>query len=402
MLLALVQDIVPFFMAFNAETDACDLLMELDRAHEIYDHIDKDNVERVCLYLKSCEPYVAEGDNINLLKTVLKIYKKLSMFPQAMYDALQLNNRADIEEVFLSCGDKTTQKQLAFILGRQHVFLPLTEMDNAAEAGLTDVYQTHLENTRPGYGPSGTQVESARMSLAAAYVNAFVNCGFGKDKVMEGDEGNKFIHKNKDHGMLAATASIGAIHLWDVDSGLTAVDKYLYATQENIKAGALLGCGIGSIGIHNECDPALALLSDYISHDTPAIRRGAVYGIGLAYAGSNRDDIIQLLIGAIVDDADDAMADETPNLDDKELTIPAKKLNAKANSEVLAITALACGMISVGTCNSDVNGVLLEIIRQKAAGGELVKDTWYRMLSVGLALPFLCQQATVDPTMATL
>jgi len=437
-LLNLVAEIVPFFMAFNAETDACDLLMELDRIDDICAHIDKDNVSRVCLYLLSCEPYVAEGDNVTLLKTVMKIRRSLNQYPEALYVALQLNSRSEIEEIFLGCQDRQVQKQLAFILARQHVFLPLTEMDSAAESGLTDdeqdelveimsnstlsqnfhklgqeldimeaktpddVYKTHLENTRPGYGPSGSQVESARMSLAASYVNAFVNCGFGKDKVMEGDEGNKFIHKNKDHGMLAATASIGAIHLWDVDSGLTAVDKYLYATQENIKAGALLGCGIGSIGIHNECDPALALLSDYISHDTPAIRRGAVYGIGLAYAGSNRDDIIQLLIGAIVDDADDAMADETPNLDDKELTIPAKKLNAKANSEVLAITALACGMISVGTCNSDVNGVLLEIIRQKAASGELVKDTWYRMLSVGLALPFLCQQATVDPTMATL
>ena len=89
-LLKLVEEIVPFFMAFNAETDACDLLMELDRADEIYDHIDKDNVERVCLYLKSCEPYVAEGDNVNLLKTVLKIYKKLAMYPQAMYRVILL------------------------------------------------------------------------------------------------------------------------------------------------------------------------------------------------------------------------------------------------------------------------------------------------------------------------
>lgn len=435
-LLKLVTEIVPFFMAFNAETDACDLLMELDRVDDICVHIDKDNVSRVCLYLQSCEPYVGEGDNVTLLKTVMKIRRQLNQYPEALYVALRLNSQTDIEDIFLSCPDRLVQKQLAFIIARQHKFLPLTEMDSAAESGLTDddqdelveimsnstlsqnfhklgqeldimepktpddVYKTHLEQTRPGFGPSGTQVESAKMSLAAAYVNAFVNCGFGKDKVMEGDEGNKFIHRNKDHGMLAATASIGAIHLWDVDSGLTAVDKYLYAAQENIKAGALLGCGIGSIGIHNECDPALALLSDYISHDTPSIRRGAVYGIGLAYAGSNRDDIIQLLVSAIVDDAEEtAMADD---VDEKGVQVPAKKLNAKANSEILAITALSCGLISVGTCNADVNGVLLEIIRQKAASGELVKDTWYRMLSVGLALPFLCQQATVDPTMETL
>ena len=90
--------------------------------------------------------------------------------------------------------------------------------------------------------------------------------------------------------------------MWDVDTGLTAVDKYLYANQENVKAGALLGCGIGSIGIHNECDPALALLSDYITSETQCIRKGAIFGIGLAYAGSNREDIISLLLDAICED----------------------------------------------------------------------------------------------------
>merc|ERR1712127_810833 len=260
-----------------------------------------------------------------------------------------------------------------------------------------DVYKTHLENTRPGYGPSGTQVESARMSLAAAYVNAFVNCGFGKDKLMDGDEGNKFIHKNKEHGQLAAADSLGAIHLWDVDTGLTAVDKYLYANQENVKAGALLGCGIGSIGIHNECDPALALLSDYIASETQCIRKGAIFGIGLAYAGSNREDIISLLLDAVCEDAVAEMADDVPASD-----IPAKKLTGTANNEILSITALAVGLITVGTCNADVNNCLLEIIRHKAASGDLMTETWFRMLSLGLALPFLCQQAVVEPTAAAL
>lgn len=35
--------------------------------------------------------------------------------------------------------------------------------------------------------------------------------------------------------MLSATASLGLIHLWDVDGGLTPIDKYLYTTEDYIK-----------------------------------------------------------------------------------------------------------------------------------------------------------------------
>lgn len=66
--------------------------------------------------------------------------------------------------------------------------------------------------------------------------------------------------------MLSATASLGLILLWDVDGGLTQIDKYLYSSEDFIKSGALLACGIVNSGVRNECDPALALLSDYIGH----------------------------------------------------------------------------------------------------------------------------------------
>lgn len=36
-------------------------------------------------------------------------------------------------------------------------------------------------------------------------------------------------------GMLSAAASLGLIHLWDVDGGLTPIDKYLYTTEDYIK-----------------------------------------------------------------------------------------------------------------------------------------------------------------------
>ena len=79
-------------------------------------------------------------------------------------------------------------------------------------------------------------VDSARQNLASSFVNGFVNAGFGHDKLLM-EDGQKWLYKNKEHGMMSATASIGLVLLWDVDGGLTQIDKYLYSPEDYIKAG---------------------------------------------------------------------------------------------------------------------------------------------------------------------
>ena len=50
-LVKLALEIVPFFMSHNAEADACDLLLEIEKLDELPPHVDKDTYARVCLYL---------------------------------------------------------------------------------------------------------------------------------------------------------------------------------------------------------------------------------------------------------------------------------------------------------------------------------------------------------------
>lgn len=67
-------------------------------------------------------------------------------------------------------------------------------------------------------------------------MNAFVNAGFGNDKLMvDIEEGQSYIYKNKDHGMMSATASLGMSMLWDTEMGVSQVDKYSYSAEEHIK-----------------------------------------------------------------------------------------------------------------------------------------------------------------------
>ena len=109
------------------------------------------------------------------------------------------------------------------------------------------------ESVSPGSGPSAN-VDSARANLAGTFVNAFVNAGFGNDKLMvAAEEGNSWVYKNKDHGgfltgswrrctddffiqgMMSAAASLGLGLLWDTDMGLSHIDKYTYSHEEWIK-----------------------------------------------------------------------------------------------------------------------------------------------------------------------
>ena len=83
---------------------------------------------------------------------------------------------------------------------------------------------------------SANTVDSARANLSSSLVNGFVNTGFGQDKLLTND-GNKwlYMYKNNGYGMMSATASLGLVLLWDMEGGLTQIDKFLYFTDDHIK-----------------------------------------------------------------------------------------------------------------------------------------------------------------------
>lgn len=105
-LTGLVAQIIPYQMTHNAEAEACDLLMEIEQLEMLEQHVDEAAHNRVCLYLSNCVPYVPDPENVNLLKTSLSIYRKFNQWPQALRLALQINDHALIEEVFLACKDR--------------------------------------------------------------------------------------------------------------------------------------------------------------------------------------------------------------------------------------------------------------------------------------------------------
>lgn len=281
------------------------------------------------------------------------------------------------------------------MLGRQQIFLELPETFNDYEV-LTNImsntelyehfqtlareldimepktpsqiFKSHLDESKLRFG----QIDSAKQNLAASFVNGFVNAGFGTDKLLT-ENGNQWLFKNKDHGMFSTAASMGLIHKGNIEIGLTHIDAYLYSTEDNIKAGALLAYGILCSGIRHEVDPAMATLRDYVSDSKNNLRIAAILGLGLAYSGSNRQDVIQLI---------------TP------------VFKTGASNEIMGISALALGLISVGSCNSEVSEILVQSIMELTE--EKLCDTFSKYIFLGLGLVFLGRQEAAEAAIAAL
>jgi hypothetical protein len=213
-LLALVAQIVPYHMTHNAEPEAVDLLLEVDRLDDLVPLVDDKNYARTCLYLTSCCTYLPEPDDQRVLEVSHAIYMKMGKMHDGLRVALRLNRRELVESTFAACADPLEKKQLCYLLARQGYALKLDEgaaaiEDEALQESCReiisnsklsehflalardldvmepkqpdDVYKTHLID---GRAPTGAAVDSARQNLASTFVNAFVNAGFGTDKLV--------------------------------------------------------------------------------------------------------------------------------------------------------------------------------------------------------------------------
>ena len=210
------------------------------------------------------------------------------------------------------------------------------------------------------------------MNLAASFVNGFVNCGFGVDKILnDTDSANKFFFKNREYGIMTSAASLGLIYRWDVEYGLSQCDRFLYSNDDYIRAGTLLAIGIICAGVQDPVDPAAALLMDHIQSDRIPMRLGSIFGLGLAYANSKRETVIKIEDGGVVFELKKVLTDNKP----------------AATSEVKGMTGLALGFILVGTGDIPCATEMFNLLMEKGEA-ELNDHNW-AFVALGIALIFL-------------
>uniref|UniRef100_A0A7S1C4U1 26S proteasome regulatory subunit RPN1 n=1 Tax=Bicosoecida sp. CB-2014 TaxID=1486930 RepID=A0A7S1C4U1_9STRA len=417
-LLPLVGDIVPFFMTHNGEAEAIDLLMETDKLRSLTegfgdgsaplsDSLDDRNFERVCTYLLRCADFAADEDELaELMDVALTLYRNNGKLPDALRVALRMNNFDTAKELLLGATDSGMRLQMAFILGRHRAFLAIdddvddkealdqamgnvllskqflelvAELDVAEPKTPDDIYKTHLADT--AFGGGGTEApKSAKGNLASTYVNAFVNACYGADKlvVMDGDAEKKstWIYENKDHGVMAAAASAGMIVQWAVEEKVNDLDKFWGASDGHVRAGARLAVGLCCTGVQDtESDICYAMLEEVLAEGTDASHDEkvcAVLGMGFAYAGTAREDVIELLTPYVAD------------------------TGASANIELVAMAAYALGLVCVGTANEDTISVIGDRLTGEDTTAVELDHALSRHMALGLALHFLGRGADAD------
>lgn len=93
--------------------------------------------------------------------------------------------------------------------------------------------------------------------------------------------------------------------------------------------------GLVNCCVHNENDPAYALICEHVNHYEQTVRIGAVIGLGLAYAGTGRTEVEELLLPLVVE----------PDV----------------NIELAGFAALSLGLVFSSTCKQESVEAISEV-----------------------------------------
>lgn len=310
----LINQIFRYFLEHNDETDACDLLMEVDQLDRIVDEVDEDTHERVCNYLFQCHIYLPEEKNVEVLKTVYKIYRKLGKLANAAIVAIKLNDKQAVIDMFNECDDPCLKKQLALVLARHLVvleeisdsqddevfyslltneFLHKLCRDVAEKLGKNNVEDLDkiLRNKTNLRNPVPFDKDLEKFRLFAA---GFYNAGLGTDNYITKDNYSilKSIHEN---AVPCAVAAEGFLHLWSSEVGVEhIVSRYFKHPSWWYRQGAYVAIGVICSSVRSNFDYALSHLSEQISLESnqlPGTILGCLFGLAMSYVGSERNEV---------------------------------------------------------------------------------------------------------------
>lgn len=285
-LLNLVNIIVPFLIEAHSESEAVDLLLEVEKLDSIMDFVNEHNYKRICLYLLSSANYAADTDEMkSILEIAYNIYQKFNESANALRVAIKLNNQLFIKQTFTGCSDPVMQKQLAFILGKEKIYLQndtmspelqsiisnlrLSEYYRKLAASLElveakhpeEIFKSHLEEKKGG----DAKIDSYKINMATSIASAFINAGHGSESLLSNRD-NDWISRNKEEGLLSLLAGLGLVNLWDIECGPNELERYMGSNEmdPNKRGGYNIGMGIVSSGVRDENYIAFGILSEQL------------------------------------------------------------------------------------------------------------------------------------------
>ena len=405
-LLDLVNIFAPYLIKQHCESDAIDLLIEVESIDEIKNYINENNYKKICLYLLSISNYSADTDEYrSTLELVYNIYfEKFHQYIDAMRVAIKIGNPIYIKQTFLKCEDQNIKNQLAFILSSEGIFLDeedtsqkinndtLEIMRNYKQSDYfkilaktlellepkhpEDVFKSHLEDKKV---QNSKKIESSKINMAYSIASAFINAGFGTE-VLLSKKDSDWIYKNKEQGIQCLLGGIGLVNIWDYLEGPNKVYELASKKETDIykRTGRNIGLGICLCGIKDENDVAIAVLLDELSDKNLDVKISAVFGLGLAAAGSQNKNLHEILNGVLED--------------------------FSYGFEMSAFVSLALGLIFIGSSDEDVFTDLFTILMSRNEGGKakIFESPFFVIYILGMGLLCLGRQKDNDFLIDTL
>ena len=405
-LLDLVKTFAPYLIKQHCESDAIDLLIEVESIDEIKNYINENNYKKICLYLLSISNYSADTEEYrSTLELVYNIYfGKFHQYIDAMRVAIKIGNPLYIEQTFLKCEDLTTKKQLAFILACEGIFLNsehtkmkldddiMEIMRNYKQSEYykvlaktlellepkhpEDVFKSHLEDKK---SQNTKKLESYKINMAYSIASSFINAGYGTE-VLLSKKDSDWIYKNKEEGIQCLIAGMGLVNVWDYLEGPNKVYELAGNKEQDTfkRSGRNIGLGLSLCGIKEENDLAIAVLLEELLDKNINIKISALFGLGLAACGTQNDKLFDPIREALQD--------------------------FSYGFEVSAFASLTLGLIFIGSSNEDVFNDLFSILlsRNENAKGKLFENPFFVIYILGIGLLCLGKQTNNDFMIETL
>lgn len=129
--------------------------------------------------------------------------------------------------------------------------------------------------------------------------------------------------------------------------------------------------------VHNENDPAIAILSEFIESDKFLLRATSIMGLGIAYTASNREDLKEMFLPIVSETSIDL--------------------------QLSGLAAVALGQIFIGQGAKADNEIALTMLHTlMEMEPEQLKSPWIKFYGLGLALLFFGKQDASDAIIETL
>lgn len=301
----LIKPITTFLFQHNAEIEAIDFIFEVsfqplkNESHEslnttfrndytdlIFDHIDKDNRDRIITYLEEMDKFY------NIQDIMIRLYQ--SEPTRMLVYLLKINKINDAIEYVKSLSDSCVQKQCLYILARNCIYYESNDVEVRrilSNSFLSENFfnvATLLELLAP------QKLEYIFKSLdkekveSAAIANALVHFAFCRDPVFFPVEDDYHIKQEfsdslRSHRSISVNASVGLIYSYSHERVLEYYSSMIYESPD---IGAVLALAIASQKHHDLDSENIGLLVPFLSSSKKNDVFASMLGISILYSTS--------------------------------------------------------------------------------------------------------------------